>query len=85
MITQLLSDIDLTTVYSKLAEGRKKYVKPYVLSDEQYVEKWMGVQRVRLNLTRSEKNLSNLSSKTKYVFQIMKACIIMIKVINVRQ
>ena len=41
---KLLSDIDLTTVYSKLAEGRKKYVKPYVLSDAQYVEQWLGVQ-----------------------------------------
>lgn len=41
---KLLPDIDLTIVYSKLSEGRKKYVKPYVLSDEQYVEQWSGVQ-----------------------------------------
>ena len=43
-VIQLLTDIDLTTVYSKLSEGRKKYVKPYVLSDEQYVEQWLEVK-----------------------------------------
>ncbi len=41
---KLLPDIDLTTIYSKLSEGRKKHVKPYILSNEQYVEQWSGVQ-----------------------------------------
>ena len=41
---KLLPDIDLTTIYSELPEGRKRHVKPYVLSDEQYLEQWLGVQ-----------------------------------------
>lgn len=43
---KLLPDKDLTTIYSNLSEGRKNYVKPYVLSDEQYVEKWSGMQYI---------------------------------------
>lgn len=41
---RLLLDINLTTIYSELPEGRKRHVKPYVLSDEQYVEQWSEVQ-----------------------------------------
>ncbi len=41
---KLLSDIDLTTIYSELSEARKRHVKPYILTDEQYIEQWLGVQ-----------------------------------------
>ena len=41
---KLLHDIDLTRIHTELSEGRKRYVKPYVLSDEQYVEQWLGVK-----------------------------------------
>ncbi len=41
---KLLSDIDLTTIYSELPEARKRHVKPYILTDEQYIEQWLGVQ-----------------------------------------
>ena len=41
---KLLPDIDLARIYTELSEGRKGHVKPYVLSDEQYVEQWLGVQ-----------------------------------------
>lgn len=35
---------DMTEVYEKLSEGRKKYVKPHLQTDEQYVEKWLSVK-----------------------------------------
>ena len=41
---KLLPDIDLARIHTELSEGRKRYVKPYVLSDEQYVEQWLGVK-----------------------------------------
>ena len=41
---KLLSDIDLTTIYSELSEARKRHVKPYILTDEQYIEQWLGLQ-----------------------------------------
>lgn len=41
---KLLSDIDLTTIYSELSEARKRHVKPYILTDEQYIEHWLGLQ-----------------------------------------
>lgn len=41
---KLLPDIDLARIYTELSEGRKGHVKPYILSDEQYVEQWSGVQ-----------------------------------------
>lgn len=43
-VIELLSDIDFSKVYSELSDARKKLVHPYVLTDEQYVEKWMSMQ-----------------------------------------
>ena len=36
----------LEEVYEKLAPARQKLVKPYVLTDEQYIEQWMRVKYV---------------------------------------
>lgn len=41
-----LPNIELATIYSELPEGRKKYVIPYILTDEQYIEQWMGEQYI---------------------------------------
>lgn len=43
---KLLSDIDFTKAYSELSEARRKLVKPYILTNEQYVEQWMSVQYI---------------------------------------
>lgn len=41
---KLLSSINFLKVYDELSEARKKLVHPYVLTDEQYVEKWLSVE-----------------------------------------
>lgn len=41
---RLLVDVDFLRVYFGLSETRKKLVNPHVLTDEQYVERWEGVQ-----------------------------------------
>lgn len=40
----LLPDVEPTEIYSQLSEARKELVKPYVLTDEQYVEQWLNVK-----------------------------------------
>lgn len=41
---ELLKGLEVSKVYEELAEPRKKLVKSYVLTDEQYVEKWLSVK-----------------------------------------
>lgn len=43
-VIKLLSDINFSKVYNELSETRQKLVNPYVLTDEQYVEKWLNVE-----------------------------------------
>ena len=37
---------ELEQVYEKLADAKKKYVAPYVLSDEEYIKEWLSVEYV---------------------------------------
>lgn len=41
---KLLSSINFLKVYDELSEARKTIVDPHVLTDEQYVEKWLSVE-----------------------------------------
>lgn len=41
---KLLSNINFLKVFDELSETRKKLVHPHVLTDEQYVEQWEGIQ-----------------------------------------
>lgn len=43
-VVELLSSFNLTKTYSELSEDRKRFVRPHIMTDEQYVEKWMAVQ-----------------------------------------
>lgn len=45
-IVEWLPDKGLEEIYEKLSPERKKLVTPYVLTDEQYVEKWRAVAYV---------------------------------------
>lgn len=43
---ELVPDIEIQDVYSELSDARKELVKPYILTDEQYVEQWMNVSYI---------------------------------------
>ncbi len=42
-ILKNLTQIDVKNVYPSLIEQRKELIIPYVMSDEQYVESWLGI------------------------------------------
>ena len=41
---KLIAGIDFLKPYHDLSEARRKLVKPYVMTDEQYVENWLSVE-----------------------------------------
>lgn len=43
-ILKEVSEIEVSEIYEKLPEGRKRFVKPHIITDAQYVEKWLSVK-----------------------------------------
>ncbi len=39
-----LPDKELIEIYDELSQTRREWVKPYILTDEQYIEQWLNVQ-----------------------------------------
>lgn len=43
-ILQNLPDKKLTDVYTELSTARKEFIKPHLLSDEEFIEQWLNVE-----------------------------------------